>query len=252
MRPEAMRSRYSASAQFFHWVSALLVGVAWLLGQLRDDFERGEPRRIVDFVHVSSGQLIVALLALRIIWRFIDPPSPEASPGRPLGRSRREIRAYPSLCPLDRRAGGGSGHSVRRRQAAAVVRPLGNRFPLGQGQGARTFRQGSARVAGQWADRPRGASRKRGARASLPAARRRAETDAAAMDRGVKQRPGGRRLPENSLSHPLRRREPPRQLAKTLRRDAQQQPHVALRQRLALQHLGVAVGPGEAFAIGAV
>lgn len=81
MKLEAMRTRYSASAQFFHWLSALLVGVAWLLGQLRDDFERGEPRRIVDFVHVSSGQLIVALLALRIIWRFIEPPpQPEASP----------------------------------------------------------------------------------------------------------------------------------------------------------------------------
>ncbi|MGA9826080.1 MAG: cytochrome b/b6 domain-containing protein, partial [Methylocystis sp.] len=80
---EHMRGRYSASAQFFHWLSALLVGLAWLLGQLRDDFERGEPRRVVDFVHVSSGQLIVALLALRIIWRFIDPPSPEASPAGP-------------------------------------------------------------------------------------------------------------------------------------------------------------------------
>lgn len=83
MKPERMRGRYSASAQFFHWLSALLVGLAWLLGQLREDFERGEPRRIVDFVHVSSGQLIVALLALRIIWRFIAPPSPEASPAGP-------------------------------------------------------------------------------------------------------------------------------------------------------------------------
>ena len=247
-----MRSRYSASAQFFHWLSAFLVGIAWLLGQLRDDFERGEPRRIVDFVHVSSGQLIVALLALRIIWRFIDPPSPEASPAGPWA-DRAAKFAHILLYVL-----------LIAAPAAGVVtlfadgKPLPlfglwrNRFPLGQGQGVRTFRQGSARVVGQWADRPRGASRKRGARASLPAARRRAETDAAAMDRGVKQRPGGRRLRENSLSHPRRRREPPRQLAKTLRRDAQQQPHVALRQRLALQHLGVAVGPGEAFAIGAV
>ncbi len=45
MKLEHMRGRYSASAQFFHWLSALLVGLAWLLGQLRDDFERGEPRR---------------------------------------------------------------------------------------------------------------------------------------------------------------------------------------------------------------
>jgi len=72
------------------------------------------------------------------------------------------------------------------------------------------------------------------------------------MDRGVKRRSGGWRLRESSLGHPRRRRKPPRQFAKALRRDAQQQPHVALRQGLALQHLGVAVGPGEAFAIGAV
>jgi cytochrome b561 len=80
MKLEATRTRYSAGGQFFHWLSALLVAVAWVLGQLRDDFERGEPRRIVDFVHVSSGQLIVALLALRIIWRFVEPPPPETGP----------------------------------------------------------------------------------------------------------------------------------------------------------------------------
>jgi cytochrome b561 len=69
-------SRYSGAAQFFHWLSALLVAGAWLLGQLRDEFARGEPRRTVDFLHISAGQLIVALLALRLIWRFIAPPLP--------------------------------------------------------------------------------------------------------------------------------------------------------------------------------
>ena len=86
MKLEAMRTRYSASAQFFHWLSALLVGVAWLLGQSRDDFERGESRRIVDFVHVSSGQLIVVLLALRIISH--------------LSIHRRQRRARPALGPI--------------------------------------------------------------------------------------------------------------------------------------------------------
>ncbi len=69
-------SRYSNAAQFFHWLSALLVASAWLLGQTRDEFARGEPRRMVDFLHISAGQLIITMLALRLIWRFIAPPAP--------------------------------------------------------------------------------------------------------------------------------------------------------------------------------
>jgi cytochrome b561 len=74
--------RYSAPAQMFHWVSAVLVGLAWLLGQTRDNFAKGEPRQLVDFVHVTAGQTIVILLLLRLLWRFVSPPpAREAGPG---------------------------------------------------------------------------------------------------------------------------------------------------------------------------
>ncbi len=78
MNTKDANTRYSGAAQFFHWLSALLVASAWLLGQLRDEFASGEPRRVVDFLHISAGQLIVAVLALRLIWRFIAPPLPMA------------------------------------------------------------------------------------------------------------------------------------------------------------------------------
>jgi len=78
MNDAALPIRYSAPAQFFHWLSALLVACAWLLGNFREAAPRGEPRQIVDFIHVSSGQAIVVLLALRVAWRFLQP-TPAAS-----------------------------------------------------------------------------------------------------------------------------------------------------------------------------
>lgn len=68
--------RYSSAAQLIHWLSALLILVAWTIGTLRDDIPRGDPRRLADFVHVSMGELILALFALRLIWRFVQPGPP--------------------------------------------------------------------------------------------------------------------------------------------------------------------------------
>lgn len=56
--------RYAPAAQAFHWLSAILVPLAWA----GDSFEMGE------FTHVLAGEAIVALLFLRIGWRLIAPP----------------------------------------------------------------------------------------------------------------------------------------------------------------------------------
>jgi cytochrome b561 len=58
MKLEHLRCRYSATSQFFHWLSALLVELAWLLGQLRDDFERAEPRRIVLLIAAPAAGVV--------------------------------------------------------------------------------------------------------------------------------------------------------------------------------------------------
>jgi cytochrome b561 len=73
--------RYSAPAQLFHWLSALLIGLAWLLGQLHGKFPEGGPRSLAGFAHITAGQVILILLLLRVLWRFVSPPpAKEASP----------------------------------------------------------------------------------------------------------------------------------------------------------------------------
>jgi cytochrome b561 len=73
--------RYSLTAQLLHWSSALLIGFAWLLGNFGDDLPKGSIRNLGEFIHVSAGELIVALLLVRLVWRAIDPPPPvEATP----------------------------------------------------------------------------------------------------------------------------------------------------------------------------
>lgn len=75
---------YGAVMRMLHWVSALLVGVAWALGTLGDELPKGRPRELGELIHVSAGELIALFLILRIGWRFIDPPPPAET--TPLGR----------------------------------------------------------------------------------------------------------------------------------------------------------------------
>ena len=73
--------RYGAGPMLLHWVTALLVVVAWTLGIFGDDIPRGETRNFARFVHVSAGLLVVGLLVVRLVWRFANPPPPsEATP----------------------------------------------------------------------------------------------------------------------------------------------------------------------------
>jgi cytochrome b561 len=67
---------YSPMAQLFHWASALLVLLAWSLGTFGEDLPKGSIRELSEFVHLSAGQLIVALLLARLVWRAISPPPP--------------------------------------------------------------------------------------------------------------------------------------------------------------------------------
>lgn len=75
---------YGAAAQVVHWLSVFLVGVAWVLGTVRDYLPRGSARDLGEQIHVSAGELIAILLIFRVGWRLIDPPPP--SEPTPLGR----------------------------------------------------------------------------------------------------------------------------------------------------------------------
>ncbi len=85
MQTNGAPARYGAAAQIFHWLSALLVGIGWLLGQFGDAFPKGPARETALFAHVSAGQIILALLLLRLAWRFVSPPPPDEP--SPFGRT---------------------------------------------------------------------------------------------------------------------------------------------------------------------
>ncbi len=70
--------RFSPPAQAFHWLSVFCVFTAWALGLLGDELPRGPIRHAGEFAHVIFGELVVVLLALRVVWRFVTPaPAPE-------------------------------------------------------------------------------------------------------------------------------------------------------------------------------
>ena len=80
-------NRYGAVPQFLHWMTVVLVAVAWALGTFGDDLPKGAARATGLFIHISAGLLILLALATRLAWRVADPaPPPEPNEfGRWLG-----------------------------------------------------------------------------------------------------------------------------------------------------------------------
>ena len=74
MRSANPINRYSIVPQFLHWVTVILVLVAWALGTFDDGLPKGAARATGLFVHVSAGLLILVALITRLAWRVADPP----------------------------------------------------------------------------------------------------------------------------------------------------------------------------------
>lgn len=66
--------RYGAVPQFLHWMTVILVIVAWTLGTFDDALPKGAARATGLFVHISAGLLILAALITRLAWRAAEPP----------------------------------------------------------------------------------------------------------------------------------------------------------------------------------
>src|SRR5215470_7780402 len=67
---------YGAVAIVLHWLTVMLVVLAWLLGTFGDEFPRGAIRSTGLLVHISIGLAILAFLLIRIGWRLFDPAPP--------------------------------------------------------------------------------------------------------------------------------------------------------------------------------
>jgi cytochrome b561 len=67
-----------------HWSMALLIPLAWVLAIVIDTFPR-ESRGPVVYAHKTAGMLILALIVVRILWRFTHTaPDTEKTPWEPL------------------------------------------------------------------------------------------------------------------------------------------------------------------------
>ncbi len=80
------QARYGIVPQTIHWLTALFVVMAWLLGQFGDDLPEGAARARGLFTHMTLGLWVIALLLVRVAWRWC------ASPGAGAIRRRRRSR----------------------------------------------------------------------------------------------------------------------------------------------------------------
>lgn len=77
---QALPARYDAASQAFHWVTAIVVTIAFTLGP--EGFGRlardgVDPATRIDIVwHESLGLLVLALTALRLVWVLLRPAAP--------------------------------------------------------------------------------------------------------------------------------------------------------------------------------
>lgn len=82
-----MSASYSAPAKWFHWLVALAVLAAVALGIAMNNIADRETAGALYDLHRSTGTLILALAALRLIWRLFHPPPPPL-PGLPAWQAR--------------------------------------------------------------------------------------------------------------------------------------------------------------------
>ena len=78
------KTGYGAVPQALHWLTAICVIAAWLLGQFHDVFPKGPPRAVALWMHITLGECVMIFLVARLISRIADPPPP--FPPTPFGR----------------------------------------------------------------------------------------------------------------------------------------------------------------------
>jgi cytochrome b561 len=72
------RLHYGTPAKIFHWLIVALLLIQFPIGWLMPDIHAGPPGTAMTF-HVSFGIVILAVIALRLVWRITHPVAPESS-----------------------------------------------------------------------------------------------------------------------------------------------------------------------------
>ena len=73
--PAARDARYSPAAIFFHWLTAALILLNWLLPHIAGFLARSSVPPVIA-LHRSIGVTVLALVLLRAAWRFFNSPPP--------------------------------------------------------------------------------------------------------------------------------------------------------------------------------
>lgn len=74
-----IRLQYGSPAKIFHWLIVALLAVQYPIGWLMPDIHRGMSPGAGMTFHLSIGMVILALTALRLLWRLTHPVAPESS-----------------------------------------------------------------------------------------------------------------------------------------------------------------------------
>jgi cytochrome b561 len=72
------RLQYDATAKTLHWLVVALLAVQFPIGWFMPDVHSGPPGSAMT-LHISFGMTILALIALRFLWRTTHPVAPESS-----------------------------------------------------------------------------------------------------------------------------------------------------------------------------
>ena len=73
-------SAYHPVSKLFHWLIVVMLAIEFIVGLLLHDMRRSiTPATLMSF-HMSFGMLILAVMALRLLWRFVYP-APSHEPG---------------------------------------------------------------------------------------------------------------------------------------------------------------------------
>lgn len=80
---QVSQTRYTRVAILLHWAIAALIAFNLSLGFFMEGFAQ-PARGLFVLLHISSGLTVLALTAVRIVWRLLNPPPPYSDDMKPI------------------------------------------------------------------------------------------------------------------------------------------------------------------------
>lgn len=134
---ETARTRYGSLAQIFHWLTAILVLMAFIYGPGGSEQRVYLPGRDFDRqLHETLGLCVFALALLRILWRLVDQQPDPAQLARWMSLAAKAVQGllYLLLLALPITAIAGAwleGHPLTLLAGLKIQPPFGMAHDLG-------------------------------------------------------------------------------------------------------------------------